>query len=96
MPSTKMFMSPRVDLTIRNLTVEQVEAISNAAVDIVGGVVSFSESAIYESKDTTDSKEEPSNSRFCGSQFHHTRHDWIQNGMQLVCPGPSFGQDLRV
>lgn len=47
------FMSPRSDLTIRNLTAEQIEAISNAAVDIVGGVVSFSESAIYESEDTT-------------------------------------------
>lgn len=48
MPSNKMFMSPRSDLTIRNLTAEQIEAISEAAVDIVGGVVQFSESAIYE------------------------------------------------
>lgn len=57
MASNQMFMSPRSDLTIRNLTAEQIEAISKAAVDIVGGVVSFSESAIYESEDTT--KKEP-------------------------------------
>lgn len=48
MANNQMFMSPRSDLTIRNLTAEQVEAICNAAVDIVGGVVQFSESAIYE------------------------------------------------
>lgn len=82
-----MFLSPRSDLTIRNLTAEQIEAISNAAVDIVGGVVSFSESAIYESEDL--SRKEPFfTTVVCPYAEKHGAHDWKFNEWtELHCPG---------
>jgi hypothetical protein len=84
-----MFMSPRSDLTIRNLTAEQIEAICNAAVDIVGGVVSFSESAIYESEDTTK-KEDPVEVQ-CPKGYRHPPHRWFDGPDLVVCQGVLLG-----
>lgn len=82
-----MFMSPRSDLTIRNLTAEQIEAISNAAVDIVGGVVSFSETAIYESEDTTQKKVIDIWLQ-CSYPGKHDPHRWALNERDVYsCPG---------
>lgn len=84
-----MFMSPRSDLTIRNLTAEQVEKICNAAVDIVGGVVSFSESAIYESEDTT---QQVLAELSCGSTMRHSAHSWrFSEWNNVLCPGKRNG-----
>lgn len=89
MVSNGMFMSPRSDLTIRNLTAEQVEAISNAAVDIVGGVVSFSETAIYESEDTT--KEANPTEVQCPKGYRHPPHRWFDGPEHVICQGIFLG-----
>lgn len=80
-------MSPRSDLTIRNLTAEQIEEISKFAVNLIGGVVSFSESAIYESADTSD-RTLPIQQ--CNKTYRHPPHKWFYDRNDLgQCPGIS-------
>lgn len=86
MANNGMFMSPRSDLTIRNLTAEQIEKIANFAVDTVGGVVSFSESAIYESEDTT-SKRPIISFKKCPYDKNHNHHRWLDGDVEYDCPG---------
>ena len=81
----RYFMSPRSDLTIRNLTAEQIELICNAAVDIVGGRVSFSESAIYESEPSEP--DELVKTGLCPYPKAHVNHRWSTDIGEYHCPG---------
>lgn len=89
MPNIPGFLSPRSDLTIRNVPPEKMEALMNAAVDILGGVVQFSETAIYESADTT--KTNPLAVAQCSKAYRHPPHRWFDGPDLVTCQGVLIG-----
>lgn len=79
------FLSPRSDLTIRGVPPEKMEAIVNAVVDILGGRVEFSETAIYESEDTT--KPDLVENKQCSKTYSHPLHHWVEGEHIRLCYG---------
>lgn len=90
MSSIPAFLSPRSDLTIRGVPPEKMEALVNAAVDILGGRVEFSETAIYESHQEFNSND--LSAKHCGDLREHPHHGWSFNNRFYACPGNSIEQ----
>jgi hypothetical protein len=81
------FLSPRSDLTIRGVPLDKMEALMNAAVDIIGGVIQFSETAIYESEQPTQKKVIDIWLQ-CSYPGKHEPHVWNLNDLDAYsCPG---------
>lgn len=93
MVSNLGYQAPRSDLTVRGVPHDKMEELCNAIVDILGGRVEFSESAIYESEQEEPKayglNEEESKVPVaqCSSRNMHHAHIWFDDGVGKACTG---------
>lgn len=86
MSSIPGYLSPRCDVTIRSVPPDKLEEIYNKVIDIIGGRVEFSTTAIYESQKTKD--EDPVRPwALCPYLKKHVHHEWSTEKAEYVCPG---------